>query len=148
MIASAPIRIVTAWMAAVVLAYLLAATFATGAVVLALRRLEVPLDPGTVFGMVLHDWAGMTGIFLPAVAIGLALALPVAAGLARHRPEWRIGLAVLAGAVALVAVHLILKASFGITPVAVARTIPGLLSQAVAGAAGGGLYAVLRLRRP
>lgn len=51
-----------------------------------------------------------------------------------------------AGAATLVAVHLVLKASFGITPIAIARSLTGLASQAVAGAAGGWVYATLKAR--
>ena len=49
----------------------------------------------------------------------------------------------LAGAAALLAVHLGLKAAFDITPIAIARTGAGLAVQALCGACGGYLFARL-----
>jgi hypothetical protein len=47
---------------------------------------------------------------------------------------------VLAGAVAVVSIHVALNLAFELTPVAVARTNGGLLLQALAGAVGGFTY--------
>ena len=69
----------------------------------------------------------------------------VTAMLVRRLPGWRRLLFPLAGAVAMVALHLTLKAAFDITPIAAARSGTGLLLQALAGAVGG--Y-VLTLTKP
>lgn len=135
-----------AFAAAVLVAYLAAATCATLAVVTSLRMLAVPVSLRDTLGMIAHDWHGMIPMFLPLVAAGMALGFTVAALTARWRPRWRSGLFVAAGAVALLAIHLLLHAAFGITPIAVARTLSGLASQAVAGAAGGWMFAALSAR--
>lgn len=140
MIGSRLIGVLGAFAAAVLIAYLLASTFATLSVTLRLVGLDVPLSLLDVLYMIGHDWLGLSGSLLPLLALGFVIALPVAAALARWRPGWRTPLYAVAGAVALVTVHLSLKAAFGITPVAVARSTPGLASQALAGAAGGWLF--------
>lgn len=147
MIGGRLIGMLGAFVATVLAAYLAASTFATLSVVIRLRELEVPLSASDVLYMIGHDWLGLTGIFLPVLALGFALALPAAAGLARWQSGWRTVFYTAAGAVALVTVHLALKAAFGITPVAVARSVPGLASQALAGAAGGWLFTRLRSMR-
>jgi hypothetical protein len=144
MIAGGLIRALGAWAVAVLIAYLAATTFATMAVVLSLHNLGAPVAFLQGLRMIAHDWLAMTGIFLPVIALGFAIAMPVAGGLGRWKPDWRSGLFAAAGAAALVAVHLALKASFGITPIAVARSLPGLASQALAGACGGWACATLR----
>ncbi len=146
MIANKLIRVAAAWALAALAGYLLAATFASASVALTLSGLDVPLSAGDVAGMIVHDWAGMTGIFLPVIAAGYAIALPLAAALARRWPAGRTLLFALAGGAALLTVHLALKAAFGITPIAVARSWAGLASQALAGAAGGWLFAAMRRR--
>ena len=53
----------------------------------------------------------------------------------------------LAGAVGLVAIHLLLHLAFGVTPIAIARSTGGLLLQALAGAVGGFTYLFLISRQ-
>ena len=53
----------------------------------------------------------------------------------------------LAGASALVMIHLALELAFGLTPIAVARTAGGLALQGLAGGMGGLVYLYLA-RRP
>jgi hypothetical protein len=144
MITGGLIRKLGAWAIAVLAGYIVAVTAATAAVALSLNQLEVPLTAGAVLRMIVHDWWGLRGMFLPAIALGFAIAMPIAALLARRKARWRAALFALGGAVALIMVHLAMKAAFGITPIAIARTLPGLLTQALAGAAGGWAFATVR----
>lgn len=146
MIAARLIGASGAFALSVLTAYLAAATCATLAVVISLRGLAVPVNTQDALGMIAHDWRGMAGMFLPVIAAGFAIALTVAALIGRRWPHWRRALFVVAGAAALVTVHLALQAAFDITPIAVARSLPGLASQAAAGAAGGCVFAALSRR--
>ena len=94
--------------------------------------------------MTLSDLAGMAGMFLPLIAFALLAAFLVAALIVYWWGRWRIALYVIAGATAIVTLHLTLHLAFSLTPVAIARSVPGLFVQALAGAAGGYLYVRLR----
>jgi hypothetical protein len=102
---------------------------------------------GDRLAMTLQDIGGMAGMFLPMVAFGLLIAFMASALICRYKNHWRLSLYVLAGATALVCIHLALNLAFGITPVAAARSAFGLALQAVAGAAGGLTYVLLSRTR-
>jgi len=135
------IRKLGAYLSAIIVAYLLAAVTATQSVVARLGEIGIDVDLKERLGMTLHDIAGMAGMFLPMIAAGLLAAFLVTALLCRWLGRRPVALYVLAGAVALVAIHLTLKLAFGITPIAVARTMGGLFIQGLAGAVGGWFYA-------
>ena len=134
-----------AFLAAVLITYVAAALFATQSVVARLQAMDIAIRLSERLAMSLQDLVGMAGMFLPIIAAGFAIALPIAALLTRLAPKRRTALYMLAGATALVAVHLGLQIAFDITPVAVARSTIGLLSQAIAGTLGG--YCFARLTR-
>lgn len=131
------------YLSAVVAAYLLAAAAATQSVVSSLAGMGVELSLAQRLSMTLTDIAGMAGMFLPMVAFGLLVAFMATALICRYLSRWRIPLYVLAGASALVCIHLLLHLAFGITPVAAARTAGGLMLQSIAGAVGGLTYVLL-----
>jgi len=135
-----------AFLAALAFAYLLATVTATQSVILRLEGMGVPVPPGDRAAMTMQDLGGMAGSFLPLIALGLLIALACAALLARWLPRWRGPLYFLAGAAALVCVHLSMHLAVGITPVAIARTGVGLAVQAAAGGAGGLAYLALARR--
>jgi hypothetical protein len=135
-----------AFVSAVAVAYVLATFTATLSVVWRLERMNVAIPLTDRAAMSLQDFAGMAGTFLPLVAFGLLIALLCAALLTRWLPGWRVPLYFLAGAAALVGVHLLMQLALGITPVAIARTAGGLAVQAVAGGAGGLAYLWLTRR--
>jgi hypothetical protein len=141
------IRTLGAYLLCVLSAYVLATLFATQSVISRLQEMGITLSFTEKWNMSLQDLAGLTGIFLPVIALGFLIALVVATLIGRRKPAWLVFLFPLAGAVAVVAVHISLKAMFGITVVAVARSIPGLLTQAAAGAIGGYAFAFLIRRR-
>ncbi|MDZ4731604.1 MAG: hypothetical protein SH820_16870 [Xanthomonadales bacterium] len=133
-----------AWALAVLLTYSLATLFATLSVISHLLDMGIPLSLGERLRMSVKDQLGMTGLFLALIAVGMLIAMLVAGWLGRHHPQRRTILFVLAGAVAVLSIHLALNWSFDITLVAVARSPLGLLSQALAGAAGGYLFTRLK----
>jgi len=136
------------YLSAVVVTYLLAAVAATQSVISSLAGMGVPVDLTGRLTMTLKDLVGMAGMFLPMVAFGLLIAFMATALICRYFGQWRIPLYVLAGATALVCMHLALNLAFGITPVAAARTTAGLVIQGLAGAAGGLTYVLLSNLRP
>lgn len=131
------------YLAAVATTYLLATVTASWHVASKLAGMGVALDLAARVSMIAHDLAGMAGSFLPLIAAALLIAFLVTALLYRLLGRARILLYVLAGAVALLTLHLALHAALGLTPIAIARESSGLLLQALAGAAGGFVYIVL-----
>jgi hypothetical protein len=113
------------YLAAVVVAYLLASITATQYVIASLGRMGVDVGLADLLTMTARDISGMAGMFLPLIAFALLV------------------LYVLAGATAMVAMHLSLNLALGLTPVAIAGSGGGLLLQALAGAAGGLTYVLL-----
>ena len=133
-----------AWSAAVLASYALACFAATQSVVGRLGDMGIPVSLAKRLQMSGQDLLGMAGLFLPLIAVGLLLAFLVAGFLGRRSPQRRTVLFILAGAMAMISIHLALQWSFDITLVAVARSPLGLLSQSLAGAAGGYLYTLLK----
>ncbi len=135
------IRKLTAYLLAIIVAYLLASITATQSVIARLAEMGVDLNFADRLRMTLHDIAGMAGMFLPMIAAGFLAAFMLTALLCRWLGRRPVALYILAGAVALITIHLTLNLAFVITPVAIARTTGGLLIQGVAGAVGAYLYA-------
>ncbi len=131
------------YLAAVAASYLLASVFATQFVVSSLAGMGLEMNFTERAAMTLQDILGMAGMLLPMVAFGLLIAFMATALICRYWNRWRVPLYIIAGATALVCIHLALHLAFNITPVAAARTAGGLLTQAVAGAAGGLTYVLL-----
>ena len=134
------------YLTAVLLAYVLASVSATQHVVSRLSSMGIPLDPGERVFMSVQDLAGMAGMFLPLIAFGLLVAFLVTALLHYWLKRGQTALYVLAGATALIAIHVLLNLAFNITPVAIARSPGGLLIQGLCGAAAGYLYISLNRR--
>ena len=138
------VHILFAWLAAVLATYALACVAATQSVAARLGDMGIPVKFGERLQMSGQDLLGMAGLFLPLVAVGLLLAFLVAGWLGKRQASRRTGLFMLAGAVAMLSIHFALRWSFDLDLVAVARTPLGLLSQALAGAAGGYFYTRFR----
>ena len=98
-----------------------------------------------------RDLIGFGPTLFAVVLIGFAIAFPVAGWIARllGKPWRRIGFT-LAGGVAIACIMLAITHFYGaalhstITPVASSRTLPGLLSLALAGAGAGFLFSLLK----
>jgi hypothetical protein len=134
------------YLSAVLLAYTLASISATQHVVSSLASMGLSPDARERLLMTVQDLVGMSGMFLPLIAFGFLVALLVTALLHYWLKRWQTALYVLAGATALIAIHVLLKLAFNITPVAIARDPGGLLVQGLCGAAGGYLYIFLNRR--
>ena len=131
------------YLAAVAIAYALASLTATQAVVSRLAAMGVSVGWSERLDMSLRDLAGLAPLFLPMVAFALLVAFLGAALLCRYLPRWRYAVYFVAGASALVMIHLTLELAFGLTPIAVARTAGGLALQALAGGIGACAYRYL-----
>jgi hypothetical protein len=134
------------YLAAVMVAYLLASMTATQSVIYSLSGMGVDLSLSERAAMTFRDIGGMAGMFLPMIAFGLLVAFMATALICRYWNQWRIPLYLIAGAAALVCIHLALNLAFSITPLAIARTPAGLVLQALAGGAGGFTYVYLSKR--
>lgn len=134
------------FLAALGVAYVLATVTATQSVVARLGEMGVEIRFAERLAMTLSDLAGMAGMFLPLIAFGFIIAFLATALLCRWWDRWRLPLYIAAGACAVACIHIALNLAFEITPVAIARSLPGLLIQALAGAAGGFTYVSLMQR--
>lgn len=142
------VRTLGAFVVAVLVTYVTAAAAATQSVMGRLLDLGAPVTLAVRAEATWHDLFGMASSYLPILAIALLIAFPVAALVIRFLPDWRRVGYPLAGAVAVLAVHVILEQLFMITPVAATRTLAGLGVQVLCGALGGWVFLrVLPARR-
>ena len=118
-----------AWLLAVATAYVLASVTATQSVIGQLAGMGIAVPMSDRVAMTLQDILGMANMFLPMVAFALLVAFMTAALLSRWLARWRLPLYALAGATAVIMIHVILHLAFGLTPIAIARTGAGLAIQ-------------------
>ena len=135
---------VAAYLVAVLVSYVLGAVLATQVILAEVRALGLSVTLSDRFHATGHDLVGLAGSYLPLLAVALAPALFVAARLARRLPALRGVLYPLAAAVAVVVLHLAVKAVLGLNGIAAVREWHGLALQALAGWAGGYCYVMAR----
>jgi nucleoside recognition membrane protein YjiH len=133
-------RTLGSYIAAVIVAYCFGALFISQGNIAAVTGLGFDVTMSQRLGAIVHDVSGMADIYLPLVAVSLLLGLPVAFAVARKNPHLRTLGYVSAGFVALLAMHVIMKAVLGLSGIAPTRTLWGLLAQGVAGGIGGYLF--------
>ena len=133
-------RTLGSYTAAVIVAYCFGALFISQGNIAAVTGLGFDVTMSQRLGAIVHDVSGMTDIYLPLVAVSLLLGLPVAFAVVRKNPHLRMIGYVSAGFVALLAMHVIMKAVLGLSGIAPTRTLWGLLAQGVAGGIGGYLF--------
>ena len=133
-------RTLGSYIAAVIVAYCFGALFISQGNIAAVTGLGFDVSVSQRLGAIVHDVTGMTDIYLPLVAVSLLLGLPVAFAVVRKNPHLRMLGYVSAGFVALLAMHVIMKAVLGLSGIAPTRTVLGLLAQGVAGGIGGYLF--------
>ena len=133
-------RTLGSFIAAVVIAYCFGALFISQGNIAAVTALGFDVTMSQRLGAIVHDVSGMTDIYLPLVAVSLLLGLPVAFAVVRKNPHLRMIGYMSAGFVALLAMHVIMKAVLGLSGIAPTRTLWGLLAQGVAGGIGGYLF--------
>jgi MFS family permease len=131
-----------AWLFASLLAAVAGSLAQTQINLLALQQLGAPISWADRAATSGEDLLGFAPAWLGLVAIGFAVALPVSAWIARRYGR-RLFWFALAGGAAVLVILLSMNALLGITPVAAARTITGLLLMAASGALGGALAGLL-----
>ncbi len=134
------LKVVLAYSSAVVGAFLLASILATQFILGNVQELGMDVTAAVRLQATLHDIAGLATSYLPLLAVAFLIALPVTGGLRKVFPSRPLLLYALAGAVAVITLHLTMKAALGLSGIAATRTTLGLLSQGLAGALGGYLY--------
>ncbi len=142
-------RVLKAFFPAVLLAYVLASILFTQTLLAAVQGMGLEVSTGMRLATTVDDLIGMSSSYLLLILVAFIVGLPVAAGLTRLLPAHRALLFTLAGLVAILALHMIMKAVLGLSGIAATRTLPGLLAQGLAGAVGGYCYHLLsRPREP
>lgn len=132
-----------AWIAASVVAYLLGAAASSMVVLEGVRSVGRAASFEDRLGMIVHDWGAMYA-YLVVILIGFAIAFFVA-DLIKSLVPALAGIAYpTAGAVAIVAALLIMRASFGVVPILGAQDGLGLWLQIGAGVIGGVVFELLR----
>jgi hypothetical protein len=136
-------RAILAFFPAVLAAYLVASLLATQTILHRLGEMGMPVTLREHVQASLHDLVGLLTSYLPLILLAFLLALPIAAGLSRLLPRLRVVFFTLAGALAVICIHLIMRQVLGLNGIAATRETPGLLLQGGAGFFGGYLFYVL-----
>ena len=133
-------RIISSYLLAVLVAYITGAVFVSQGNIAAVTSMGFEISMAQRFEATLHDIANMYDIYLMLIALVFLIALPVAELIIRRFPELRLVGYMSAGFVAMVAIHVILKAVLGLSGIAPTRELFGLLAQGIAGALGGFVF--------
>ena len=86
------------------------------------------------------DWLGMLSTYLPLIVVAFLIAFVFTAFILQRFVARSAVLYLLAGFVAILALHLIANSVFGIVAIAPTRTVIGLVAQGTAGALGACLF--------
>lgn len=130
------IRPIAVWLAAALLAALLGSLLQTQINLYDLQQLGAKISWPDRFATSGQDLLGFGPAWFGLVAIGFAIALPVAAWIV-HRNGRRLFWFALAGAAAVAAILGLMSLLLGIMPIAAARQWPGCLAMLLTGVAGG-----------
>jgi hypothetical protein len=136
------LRAVIVFFPAVLGAYVVASIFATQVILGELQAMAMPVTLRDRLHATGHDLIGLAGTYLPLMLVAFVVAMPIAAGLSRYVPRARVVLYGLAGTMAILAIHLIMKAVLGLNGIAAVREPAGLALQCLAGWFGGYLFYV------
>lgn len=140
------LRRILAFAVAVATTAALASLASSHFVLLGLTALGVEIPLADRLAMAGRDVLGIGTILALAFGIALLVGLPLAALGIRMLPTFpghRLCGYALGGGLAVVAALLVLEASLGAMPLAGARTLPGLLAQALAGVFGGAVFTAI-----
>ena len=140
-------KTIVGYLLAVIAAYVLGAIFVSQGNIARVVELGFEITMSHRLDAMVHDVTHMYDIYLPVIAVGMLIGLSVAAGIIRFVPDLRMIGYVSAGFVALIAIHLILKAVLGLTGIAPTRDMVGLVAQGLAGAAGGYVYHLVTIKQ-
>ena len=136
------LRGIIAFFPAVIGAYVLGSVLATQVILANVSSLGLPVTLRDRLHATGHDVLGMATSYLPLMLIAFLVAIPVAVYLGRLLPKHQALLFTLAGVVAVIALHLTMKAVLGLNGVAAVRELHGLVLQGGAGGLGGYLFFV------
>jgi hypothetical protein len=134
------VRVLKAFFTAVLIAYVLASVVFTQTILAKVQSFGLNVTLTDRLAATWHDIIGMSSSYLLLLLAAFILGMPAAAGLSRLLPARRALLFTLAGFVAVVALHVIMKAVLGVSGIAVTRSLIGLIGQGLAGAIGGYCY--------
>ena len=137
------IRSVSAFVAAVLVAYAMGAVLATQHVLAQLTMLGMNIDFGVWLHATLHDLIGMFPTYGVLIAAAFLIALPVVLLICRGRPGWRRIGYITGFFTAIMAMHLLMPLVLNVHPVAATRFFSGLIQQGLAGAVGGYVFYLL-----
>lgn len=135
-------RAIIAFIPAVAGAYILSSLLATQVILARIEGMGIPVTLRDRLDASLHDIVGLAGSYFPLMLLAFLLVLPIAAGLGYLAPRLRVLLYSLAGAGAVLCIHLVVKAVFGLNGIAAVRDTHGFLLQGLAGWFGGYLFFV------
>ena len=129
----------------ILLAYVAGSVLGTQVVLNNVAAMGLEVTPVMRWSSSLSDVAGLAGTLLPLMVIALLPGWLILDWLGR-RPTMRVVPAwyILTGAMAIAVLHPALNWAFGVDVFAPARTMPGLLGQALAGGLGGVAVALSR----
>lgn len=138
-------RRIAGFIGAVIVTYLVAVLAYSQLILANLVEMGITVDAGMRVDVALHDLGGMAQLYLPIIAVALALGFLVAALVLRWVPQIRTLGYITAGFAAIFAVDFLLGAILtgGTHPLVVTRTTIGLLSQCLAGGIGGYVFTLL-----
>lgn len=135
------IRVVLAFVLAVVVTTVLGAVAHTQFVLGRLADLGVAVPFSERLSMTLHDIAGMGPMFGAIIGLGFLVAMAAGALVFWFAGVQRMLVYAVAGAVAVAAALTLMGVVYDITPIAGARSTAGFIAQMVAGALGGLVFA-------
>ncbi|MDA1075845.1 MAG: hypothetical protein O3A63_13940 [Proteobacteria bacterium] len=134
-------KVIAVFVLSVLVAYLLGS--ATSSLIIASNVAALGVEVSFIdrLGWIGHDLAGMAAVYLPILVVGFAIAFAVTALILKASPGLRTIGYVLAGGVALFAIHQLLYLVTDIHGLPATRSTLGLGLQVIAGIAGGYVFA-------
>jgi hypothetical protein len=141
------LRVFGAYLAVVLILVTLAVIAQSLFVLAGLMAVGAEIGAADALSMIVDDLAGLGPLYAIFIALGLAVALPMAALAGRLLPVPRVWVFGAAGLVCmLVMLTLMKEVFFGVQVIAGARSMAGLLTQAVMGGLAGAVF--VRLTAP
>jgi hypothetical protein len=141
------LRVVAAWLLAVLLATVLGAVVQTQFNLASLTGMGVEVSLAQRIGATLHDLVNFSPLYGLLVAAAFLPAFTVSGLLARGWPRWRIPLHVGAGLTAIPVALLVINRLLPVNPLSAARGQAGVLALGLCGALAGMVFARLARRR-
>lgn len=141
------LKLLLAFVAAVIVTTILGAAFHTQFVIGRLTDLGIAVPFADRMSTTLHDIAGMAPLFGAVIATGFLIAFLTGALVYRFAGVQRDLIYVIAGAAAIAVALSAMAAVYNITPIAGARSWLGFMAQMAAGAVGGYVFALISRMR-